>query len=250
MRIGLISDIHANLPALEAILRALERARVDQLVGLGDYVGYGGQPQEVVDLVRATGVISVQGNHDRALCGQMSAAHYRAPTRQALNVHRELIDGDSFRYLSELPLSLRDPVLGLELGFTHGSPDPNRLEEFPYVFTENDVEPLFPHFDDLPFISFVGHSLLCKNFSFSRGGVSELLRTRFRCLDPQARYLLTVGSAGQPRDRDPRAVAAIYDTGSFTFEYLRVEYDIDQAARSIVELGLSERFARRLYLGL
>ncbi|MEE2644461.1 MAG: metallophosphoesterase family protein [Myxococcota bacterium] len=250
MRIGLISDVHANLPALEAVLRALHAHQIDHLLGLGDYVGYGGQPQEVIDLLRAEGVVSVQGNHDRAICGQMDATHYRESVREALEIHRFALNTESIDYLSALPLSLRSPQFGLELGFTHGSPDVDRLESFPYIFSEADLLPLSRQFDSLPFVSFIGHSHLCKNFKFNKESSSEILKTRFSCLDPTHRYLITIGSAGQPRDRDPRAVAGIYDTDQLSFEYLRVEYDISAAARAIVTMGLSEQFARRLYLGV
>lgn len=250
MLLGLISDIHANIQALHAVMIALERAKVDRILGLGDYVGYGGNPKEVIQFLRSNDILSVQGNHDRALCSEMDISHYRERARQAIEVHRDMLTGDEIDYLRQLPLYLRNEEIGLELGLSHGSPNPSKLQDFPYIFTEEDLDPLHEHFEWLPFVSFVGHSHLCKNFYFNHSETQEILLTRFQCLNPHYRYLITIGSAGQPRDRDPRAVAGIYDTNNFSFRYLRVEYDINAAAQAIINLGLSEQFAHRLYLGV
>lgn len=243
MRIGLISDIHANLEALEAVLAVLDREQIDYLACLGDVVGYGAQPDECCNLVRARADVTVLGNHDAAVCGRMDYTYYRLAAREALDRHARALSPENLEWLRSLPYAHR---LG-DVTFCHGSPV--ALEEFEYVFLLDQVRDLRDRYDALTPVTFIGHSHLCKCFSFDREHVEEVLNTRFR-LDPARRYIITAGSVGQPRDYDNRACCAVYDTETRWFEYYRVPYDIEAAARKIVEADLDAAFGKRLFLGV
>lgn len=244
MRIGVISDIHANLEALEVVLRVLDRERVDYVACLGDVVGYGAQPNECCDLVRAVADVTVLGNHDAAVCGRMDYSYYRAAARHALDWHARTLTDANMAWLKSLPYEHR---LDEEVNFCHGSP--LSLEEFEYIFVLDQMRDVVAAHADQAQVTFIGHSHLCKCFSYDRDSAEEVLRTRFP-IEPQRKYIITAGSVGQPRDYDTRACFGIYDTGARRFEYHRVPYDIDSAARKIFAAELSVAFGKRLFLGV
>ncbi len=243
MRIGLISDVHANLEALQAALAVFDREPVDFLACLGDVVGYGAQPNECCELVRRRADVTILGNHDAAVCGRMDYSYYRAAARNALDLHARVLSAENLAWLRSLPYAHR---VG-DVTFCHGSPV--ALEEFEYVFLLEQVRELRRRFDELSPVTFIGHSHLCKSFAFDRDTAEEVLNTRFRC-EPTRRYVVTVGSVGQPRDYDSRACCAIYDTEARWFEYHRVSYDVEAAARKIVAADLDAAFGKRLFLGV
>lgn len=241
MKIGIISDVHANLEALEAAFSVLGDA--DFYACLGDVVGYGAQPNECCELIRSRVDITVMGNHDAAVCGKMDYSYYRAEARHALDWHARVLSEENRRWLSSLPYTARIE----HVAFCHGSPI--NLEAFEYIFSLEQVYDLMPIYEDLAEVTFIGHSHLCKSFSFSPRGASEMLNTRFRVLTDR-KYVVTAGSVGQPRDYDNRACCALYDTETRSFEYRRIPYDIESAARKILSAELSETFGRRLFLGI
>jgi diadenosine tetraphosphatase ApaH/serine/threonine PP2A family protein phosphatase len=243
MRIGLISDIHANLEALEAALAVFDREPVDYLACLGDVVGYGAQPNECCELVRTRADVTILGNHDAAVCGRMDYSYYRAAARHALDVHARQLSAENLEWLRSLPYA---ETVG-DVTLCHGSPV--ALQEFEYVFLLDQVRELRAHFDELAPVTFIGHSHLCKCFSFDRDGAEEVLNTRFQT-EPGRRYIITVGSVGQPRDYDNRACCAVYDTEARWFEYHRVPYDVEAAARKILAADLDAAFGKRLFLGV
>lgn len=243
MRIGILTDIHANMEALEACLAALDARGYDYLACLGDVVGYGAQPNECCAVIRERADVAILGNHDAAVCGRMDYSFYRLVARQALDWHARQLHPEHRAWLSSLPYQFR---LG-EVLFCHGSPV--NLEEFEYIFSQEQMRDLVATAPGQAPVTFIGHSHLCRAFAYDSQTCQEELRTRFT-LEADRKYLITVGSVGQPRDYDPRACAAIYDTESRRFEYLRVEYDIDQAAARILATELSPAFGKRLFLGV
>lgn len=245
MRIGIISDIHANLEALQAALEVYERHPVDYLACLGDVVGYGAQPNECCDLVRKHADVTVLGNHDAAVCGRMDYSYYRAAAREALDWHARQLSPENMTWLRSLQYVSRMDEHGI--AFCHGSP--LALEEFEYIFVLDQMRDVVSAYKDQAMVTFIGHSHLCKSFSYDPGGAEEVLNTRFQ-LDADRKYVITVGSVGQPRDYDTRACCAIYDTDARRFEYHRVNYDIESAARKIFEADLSVAFGKRLFLGV
>lgn len=245
MRIGIISDIHANLEALEAALAVYDKHPVDYLACLGDVVGYGAQPNECCDLVRKYADVTVLGNHDAAVCGRMDYSYYRAAAREALDWHARQLSDANMTWLRSLAYAARLEEHGI--AFCHGSP--LALEEFEYIFVLDQMRDVVSaHAQQAP-VTFIGHSHLCKSFSYDARSAEEVLNTRF-ALEGDRKYIITVGSVGQPRDYDTRACCAIYDTDGRQFEYFRVNYDIESAARKIFEADLSVAFGKRLFLGV
>ncbi len=243
MRIGVFSDVHANVEALQAALSVLEREGVDYLACLGDVVGYGAQPNECCDIIRERVNVTVLGNHDAAVSGRMDYSYYRAAARQALDRHASQLSAENMAWLKSLPYQARLE----DVAFCHGSP--LAPEEFEYIFVLDQMGDLVAAHDELPPVTFIGHSHLCKCFAYDDLSAEEVLNTRFD-LAPDKKYILTAGSVGQPRDYDSRACCAVYDTEARHFTYHRVDYDVDAAARKIFEADLSVAFGKRLYLGV
>lgn len=246
MRIGIFSDVHGNLEALEEIFRAFDDLEIDKYVCLGDVVGYGAQPNECCELVRQRVSHSVIGNHDAAVAGRMDYSYYYAAARQALDWCRGLLSPENLAWLRGLPFQVDDEdVPGAR--YTHGNPvDP---ESFGYVFAIEQARELLPHLDRLGTVNFIGHSHLCKSFALGQDEAVDVVAQRFG-LRRAYRYIITVGSVGQPRDYDNRACAGVYDTTAGTFDYVRVDYDIESAARKIFDAQLALNFGKRLFLGI
>ncbi len=242
MRIAVISDIHANLEALQAVLSLLGRLRVDRYVCLGDFVGYGANPGEVINLLRVMCDTAIMGNHDAAICGQMNFDHYYGEAREVLLWTKEAMPDDARRYLSELPYFR---VEG-DICWVHGSPvDP---ADFHYVYTLEQASGLVRHYDNLKSITFVGHSHLRRIYEIYPDHALEINVDNFT-MQESRKYVVAVGSVGQPRDYDPRAAFVVFDSGERRVEFYRVPYDIDKAAEKIINAGLPEFFASRLYSG-
>src|SRR4051794_971603 len=193
MRIGIISDIHANLEALTQALAALERHRPDRVVCLGDVVGYGASVNECCDLVRKVSEVTLLGNHDAAVAGRMDYSFYYDAARHALDWSATVLSEDNLDWLRSLPYSYR---IG-DVGFCHGSPvDP---KAYVYIFALERARDLIPVVDDLPEVTFIGHSHLCKAFAIGNGEVNDVVAQKFG-VRRGYKYIISVGSVGQPRD--------------------------------------------------
>ncbi len=242
MRIGLISDIHANYEALAAVLDVIVRLKVDKYICLGDLVGYGASPNEVMDLVRGLSEFTVMGNHDAAVAGQMDYQYYYDAAREVLRWTTESLTEANMDYLKNLPyFRILDGVC-----YVHGEPiTPN---EFNYLYTLDQAKNIHGFYDMIQSVTFVGHSHLRRVFELSPDEVLELPDENLT-LRPDRKYAIAIGSVGQPRDYDPRAGFVVWDSDTRRVEFYRVEYDIDRAAEKILNAGLPEYFATRLYSG-
>ncbi|MBK8264146.1 MAG: metallophosphoesterase family protein [Nannocystis sp.] len=244
MRYGIFSDTHANLHALEAVLRCLDKEKVDALICLGDTVGYGSQPNECCDRVRGLTKYTILGNHDAAVAGRMDYSYYYEAARVALDLHASVLRPENMAWLRGLRYSERDG----DTHFCHGSPVD--LEEFEYIFSVDQAATCLPIWDQLGQITFIGHSHLCKSFAISRERVYEVVTKDFE-VHPEFRYVVSVGSVGQPRDHDPRASYTLYDSDRGLFQFKRVEYDVAAAAQRIFDdQRLSDSFGARLFAGV
>jgi diadenosine tetraphosphatase ApaH/serine/threonine PP2A family protein phosphatase len=243
MRVAIISDIHSNIEALTEVLRTAEQQKVDRLVSLGDIVGYGAAPNPCCDLVRQNCEVTLLGNHDAAVAGRMDYSFYYDAARHALDWSAGVLTEENLRWLRSLPYTYR---VG-DVGFCHGSPvEPQAYE---YIFALEQARELTPHVAELPEVTFIGHSHLCKAFAIGNGEVNDVVAQKFG-VRRGYKYIISVGSVGQPRDYDNRACFVVCDTAARTVEYIRVEYDIESSAQRIFDAGLAYNFGKRLRLGV
>jgi predicted phosphodiesterase len=245
MRLGIFSDVHANYEALSAVLEAYRKENVDVYYCLGDTVGYGGSPNECADLIRELAQKTILGNHDAAVAGRMDYSYYYEAARQALDAHAAMISAENMSWLKSLPY--QEYLEQHEVLLCHGSPV--RLEEFDYIFAPEQARECLAIWDKIGHLTLIGHSHLCKVFALTRNSVEELPSIDFE-LEPDKKYIVSVGSVGQPRDFDNRASYTVYDTEKRRFEFKRVEYDIELAADKVLRARLERNFAHRLFIGV
>ncbi|HHH28060.1 MAG TPA: metallophosphoesterase [Polyangiaceae bacterium] len=245
MRLGIFSDVHANIEALSAVMEAYRHEEVDEFYCLGDVVGYGASPNECADIVRQKAKVTILGNHDAAVAGRMDYSYYYEAARNALDLHSRTLTKPNLEWLGQLPY--RHDIEPHKVTLCHGSPV--RLEEFEYIFAPEQARECLPIWDDLGDITLIGHSHLCKVFALRPGEVEELPAEKFTLRDGW-KYIVSVGSVGQPRDYDNRASFTLYDTEKREFEFKRVEYDIESAATKIFDGELERNFGHRLFIGV
>ncbi|HEX2714194.1 MAG TPA: metallophosphoesterase family protein [Candidatus Acidoferrales bacterium] len=246
MRYLILSDIHANFTALEAAL-AVVVGRWEKVICLGDVVGYGPDPNEVIDQVRALQARTIRGNHDKAACGLADASDFNSVARTAANWTREHLRADNLTYLQQLPPG---PLEADGLAMVHGA----LHDEDEYVFAP--AQALDSLLESPSRVTFFGHTHFQGGFSF-RDDKLEVIQLRphpgasFAALqvDPKTRYLLNPGSIGQPRDGDPRAALAIADLDHAVVEFWRVPYNIDAVQQRMKRAGLPEPLILRLAFG-
>ena len=233
MRIAIISDIHSNLEALTAALHVIDGQMIDEIICLGDTVGYGANPNECLSLVRQRCRFILQGNHEAAVVNSAvtKTLTEHAPTA-ALWTRNQLTE-DHLQFLRGLPLD----VSYEQLLFVHASPhDPSTWE---YIMSEWDAAVALQSFSQP--ICFVGHTHVPGIFSLDGQ----------ECTIAQGnRYLINVGSVGQPRDRNPQLSFGIFDSEKWTYKNLRVPYDIEAASKKITDSHLPSMLAQRLFLGV
>jgi predicted phosphodiesterase len=245
MRLGIFSDIHANQEALSAVLEAYKAEKIDVFYCLGDTVGYGGSPNDCADMVREVAETTILGNHDAAVSGRMDYSYYYEAARHALDAHASLMSPENMAWLKSLPYQRM--LDAHEVLLCHGSPV--RLEEFEYIFAPEQARECLGIWEKLGHLTVIGHSHLCKVFSLSRTSVEELPASDFD-LEADKKYIVSVGSVGQPRDFDNRASYTVFDTEKKRFEFKRVEYDIELAADKVLRSRLERNFAHRLFIGV
>lgn len=241
MELALISDIHGNLEALEAVLDEVDALHPDLVYCLGDLVGYGADPGPCVHKARGAVAACLLGNHDAAVVGLTDPTYFNPVAREAVEWTQRQLDAESLAYLRGLPLALSlDGAL-----LVHSTPF--RPEEWHYLTDTFIASRSFASFSDP--MAFVGHSHQPVVFVFRDGAVTALAPPGRLRVQQGERYLVNVGSVGQPRDGDPRACFVLYETAGPTVRFRRVEYDVERAQAKILEAGLPEVLAARLAFG-
>lgn len=246
MRYLILSDMHANWDAFEAVLRRARRKRFDAVLVLGDLVGYGGAPNQVVEAVRDLGprLHTVRGNHDKVVAGIDTGANFNQTALTAAQWTSQRLTPGNLRYVRDLP---KGPIrIAEDLAICHGSP----LDEDTYVFSDVDAWEIFSGYTNP--VTFFGHTHIPSLFWLEGRmlGVKALRGTTGRIvLDPAGRYLINPGSIGQPRDRDPRASYMTYDSERRVIRWYRITYPISEAQRRIRKAGLPNSLADRLAFG-
>ncbi|HET9837468.1 MAG TPA: metallophosphoesterase family protein [Candidatus Angelobacter sp.] len=250
MRLLVLSDIHANLEALEACLDAAPE--YDQVYNLGDIVGYGANPNEVTARSRELGSIFVRGNHDKACSGLTNLQDFNPIAGLAALWTRQQLSPDHLEFLQQLPRGPLQPIENVQL--VHGSP----RDEDEYVLMASDAYILLAR-ASAPLI-FFGHTHVQRCFLLEPGaGPGKSLVPAHKSgkgkqsirleLKAGTKYMINPGSIGQPRDGDPRAAFLLYDTEEDSITFYRVPYEIRRAQEKIIAAGLPERLATRLAEG-
>ena len=245
MRALVVSDLHSNAEALRMVMNRVRRKKFDQVICLGDFVGYGAQPNQVLDTMRTIKgpKLYIRGNHDRVAAGLDQAEGFNTVAKTAAFWTRDHLSARNRHFLEKLPLG----PLELEgVLICHGAPH----DEDEYVFHEGHARDIFAA-STAPFILY-GHTHLPVIFSIDRmhrvHGVAVRDDVVVR-LDREHRYLINPGSVGQPRDRNPAASFVIFDSKRLTVQFFRVPYDVAKTQASIIKAGLPAILAQRLALG-
>jgi len=245
MRCLVLSDIHSNLEALEAVLRDV--GPVDQVWCLGDVVGYGPDPNACVQLLRSLSPLCIAGNHDWATLGKLDLQDFNPDAREANLWNRKQLTPDTLAYLENLPEVIEEPPFTL----AHGSP---RHPIWEYIIYNSTARANFDQFST-PYC-FVGHTHTPVIFRLVPAGgeggticeqITPGVRERFELGTERA--ILNPGGVGQPRDGDPRASYVLLDSDALTVEYRRVEYPIEKTQAKMMEHDLPIRLVLRLKYG-
>lgn len=242
MQIAVLSDIHANLEAFRRVLEDIDSRHpgVDEVVSLGDTLGYGPQPEACLALLRKRGIVSVQGNHELAVAQAKYRQWFNPQSREALQRTCELVSDESVAYIRELPRFLiRHGCL-----FVHGLP-PDSAFRYLYEINGEDLADLFSRFTEA--VAFVGHTHELERISWDgRRARRHALAQGDQILDRSLRHIVNIGAVGQPRDGDNRAKYVLWDTDTWTLTVRFVVYDIKSAMAGFKPAGMPDQYARRL----
>jgi predicted phosphodiesterase len=245
VRYLILSDIHANLQALEAVV-AETKGRYDEALCCGDLIGYGADPNPVVEWVRANCSLVVRGNHDKACTGLDDLEWFNPVARQAALWTQKVLTEENASYARDLP---KGPLVLGDFELVHGSP----YDEDEYVLAAEEASQAFGYLERR--LTFFGHTHVQGGFIWNHTRVETIARPSPRSeshvleIDPSCAYLLNPGSVGQPRDGDWRAAYLLYDSGASMLTYYRVGYDLADAQKAIRDAGLPPILADRLSIG-
>lgn len=241
MRYGIFSDIHGNLEAFQQVLEAYKKEDIDRYFCVGDIVGYGADPGECIKQTKKLQALTVAGNHDWAAVEVTDIAYFNQVAKQAILWTKERLSTEEKSFLKSLQLVFENSDLIL----VHGTL--SRPEEFNYLL---DTDSAIIDFGLMKKnICFIGHSHIVGVFIEAKGEISYSVQAQIK-IDPKKKYIVNVGSVGQPRDRDNRASYCVFDTEKREVYLKRVEYDITKAQEKIIKAGLPSFLAARLLTGM
>jgi len=241
MRYGLISDIHGNLEALNAVLSEIDKLQIDTILCLGDVVGYGPNPNECVQIVRERAAVCLIGNHDEASLGRVDLEFFNYLAREAIEWTMQELNQASVTYLRSRPYT-HEFENGL---IVHASPDEPR--RWNYIISLEDAEQSFAAFEQQ--LCFIGHSHTPWVIDLHTDGRMQVRQDYPAILQDGHRYLINVGSVGQPRDRNPHAAYGIWDTQKREYQLKRAPYEVAKTQKKIRAQGLPSFLADRLATG-
>ena len=244
MKYGILGDIHSNLSALNSVLRCMDAARVDRLISVGDVVGYGAAPRQCIAILRERDTIVVKGNHDAACVGELDERTFNPYARAAVAWTRAVLTDEDKQWLRELPLVATLDHCQVSHGTLH------RPELFDYILSLSDADPSLDEM--IRPVCFVGHSHIPLTVMRFKAAPDRTAYTHDTEIDlgETAKALINVGSVGQPRDENPLAAYALYDSERRKAEILRVAYDIETEISRISAAGLPQVLGDRLRLGV
>ncbi|MCD6098564.1 metallophosphoesterase family protein [bacterium] len=240
MRIALISDIHGNIEAFEAVIEKLLSLSWDKLICLGDVVGYGANPEECTERAKELCETILLGNHEWALISDDELASFNPYAQQGTLWTRENLPKSSIQYLTSLPRIMKNT----RFVFSHSN-FVNPLDFSVYITAPHQAKFYIPKLEQEVF--FFGHTHIPSVFTENGGWKSPVGSEK---IPITGKALINPGSVGQPRDGDWRASFAIFDDADTTIEFFRVEYDVEKSAEKIISAGLPESFATRIFKGM
>ena len=245
MKLGILSDIHANYEALQASFKVLKASGCEEYFCLGDVVGYGPSPSLCIDFVRKNNIKSVMGNHDQYVSSSQSEWSIKQYAQDAILWTRSKLSEDELLWLRSLPMRIDEHGIT----FIHASLDDEPEATWPYILDSHSAERhLFFQTNQVCFFGHVHIPLLFKLNTV--GPVSlELLHSQMLDKESGIKYLMNAGSVGQPRDSDRRAASVIFDTETFEVKLVRVDYNIVATQQKILDSDLPEVLATRLSSG-
>jgi predicted phosphodiesterase len=242
MKLAVISDIHSNLHALNAVLEEIDAREADRIFALGDLVGYNALPREVLKVITTRNILSIMGNHDIVCCGRENPIWFNESAREAALWTRDKLSEEEKQYLSTLPNEER---IEQKIYAVHGSP----MSRDDYLMDLMDALNCLQYLPDEKIqVCFFGHTHIPSIFS-SHGPSYDAASTGKHTLASGNRYFINPGAVGQPRDGDPRASFALFDTEEQSIEIIRIEYDVESARQAILDAGLPKFFSDRLLVG-
>lgn len=240
MRIAVISDIHGNLEAFLEVLADIDQSGVDEIICLGDIIGYGPNPEEVVQKVRALQIPTIMGNHEMVVSDKKALKWFNPVARTSLKKTIQFLSEESIQYVRELPSS----IVSHGCRFVHGFP-PDSVRTYIFQISEEALLDTFKEMKEK--ICFIGHTHMLKLIRFDGDSVIEKpLKKGVTKIDADQRYIINIGSVGQPRDGDNKAKYVIWDTDKNRLELKTIPYDAESVAERIIAKGLPETHARRL----
>ncbi len=244
MRYGFISDIHGNIEALEEAFALLTKARVDKIFSAGDIVGYGPNPSECVNLIRINKVKSVIGNHDYAVNDKYEENLFNTYAKEAIQWTRNNLSTDDLAFLKGLPFSLSHDGFVVFHGLL------NSTSPFTYVLSDYEAWRCFKNMEAQ--LGFFGHTHIAGCFIMQTSGkivhLSGAAHLQIE-IEEGKKYLVNVGSVGQPRDGNPESALAIFDSDKMKIEIVRFSYDIEKTYAKILKAGLPSFLGERLFVG-
>lgn len=238
MRVVVLSDIHSNLAALWTAFNYIEKLKPDKIVCLGDIVGYGPRPNECVELVQQKCQIYLMGNHDHAVLGLTDTYHFNQYAREAINWTRRALTIQNKAFLENMAFSHFEN----EILYVHSTPV--QPEEWHYILSEYEARQYMQRIKQQ--LCFVGHSHIPVVFSSDD---PAMYKEEFDVSDRKKKYIINVGSIGQPRDGDPRLCFVLYDSEKGKIKFIRLDYPIQQTYQEILENKLPPFLAMRLFTG-
>ena len=241
MKIAVLSDIHGNLDAFREVLRDMDRFRVDQVICLGDMIGYGPEPEETLRLIQERAIPCVKGNHEMAVVKPQLQEWFNPPAQESIQKTQAMLSAEALSFICGLPSSR---IID-RFRFVHGCP-PNSPFIYLYQLSESRLMEIFRKSTE--WIIFVGHTHNLKLICFDgREIVHKPMRQGIVSLSDQSRYIVNAGSVGQPRDGSNAAKYVIWDTQARSLEVRFVAYDIAAVYRKILDAGLPKSHAERLW---
>lgn len=241
MRYGIFSDIHSNLEAFDEVIKAYKKESIDTYLCVGDAVGYGADPQDCIEKTKALVSITVAGNHDWAAVDLFSTEYFNPLAAEAILWTKKKLSNSGSSFLGSLKLVYENQDLTLVHGTLDNPHDFNYLED-DYAAGQS-FECLKTN------ICFVGHSHVAGAFVLDKNGEISYSRSGSIRIVPDKKYIVNVGSIGQPRDGNPKAAYCIYDTARAEVTIKRIDYDIDTARNKIIKAGLPKFLGDRLLTG-